>query len=57
MDTNRLSAWFNTFAKAECACSSDLYEYLSLKIAEDHDLLALSSNAKEGQLSRIYFLA
>ena len=49
METNRLSERFKTFAEKECADSSELYEYLSLKIAKDDEMLELSSYAKEGQ--------
>lgn len=49
MEINRLSERFTTFAKQECAGSSDLYEFLSLKIAEDDEMLDLSSYAKIGQ--------
>ncbi len=49
MEINQLSKRFKTFAKEECAGSSELYEYLSLKIAEDHELLKLSAYAKKEQ--------
>ncbi|WML48297.1 DUF2332 domain-containing protein [Neobacillus sp. PS3-34] len=49
MNINQLSESFKTFAKRECEGSSDLYEFLSLKIAEDDWLLELSSYAREGQ--------
>lgn len=44
-----LSRYFLSFAKKECKGSSPLYEHLSLKIAEDNDLLEISANAQEGQ--------
>jgi hypothetical protein len=49
MEISRLSDRFKTFAEKECAGSSELYEFLSTKIAEDNEILELSSNAKEGQ--------
>ncbi|MBS4176921.1 DUF2332 domain-containing protein [Lederbergia citrea] len=49
MEISRLSKIFKTFAETECAGSSKLYKHLSLKIAEDAELLELSSFAKEGQ--------
>ncbi|MCC3356041.1 DUF2332 domain-containing protein [Bacillus sp. REN16] len=42
---------FRNFAITECKGSSRLYEFLSLKIAEDDDLLELASHAREGQPS------
>lgn len=48
MELDVISDHFRTFSK-ECTGSSRLYEYLSEKIAEDKDLLRLSSYAKEGQ--------
>jgi hypothetical protein len=45
----QLSERFKNFAKRECRGSSELYEYLSLKIAEDDEMLELSSYAREGQ--------
>ncbi|UNK21208.1 DUF2332 domain-containing protein [Paenibacillus sp. N3/727] len=47
MDKNQLSKRFIQFA-AECQ-SSTLYEHLSLHIAEDPELLELSSYAQKGQ--------
>ncbi|WP_223700620.1 DUF2332 domain-containing protein [Sutcliffiella deserti] len=49
MELNQVSVKFKTFAQKECAGSSELYEYLSLKIVEDVELLKLSSYAREGQ--------
>lgn len=49
VEMTRLSGRFKTFAEKECAGSSELYEYLSLKIAGDYEMLELSSYAKEGQ--------
>ncbi len=42
---------FQNFAMTECKGSSRLYEFLSLKIAEDNEILELASNAPEGQPS------
>lgn len=49
MDVNRLSKNFKVFAETECRGSSELYESLSLKIAEDQEILKLASCAREGQ--------
>jgi hypothetical protein len=49
MEKERISNWFKQFASTECAGSSELYEYLSLQIAEDDDLLQLASHAQSGQ--------
>lgn len=49
METNQLAKRFKTFAKKECAGSSELYEYLSIKVAEDDELLKLCAHAREGQ--------
>ncbi|WP_240507999.1 DUF2332 domain-containing protein [Virgibacillus indicus] len=49
MDLPQLSKRFKAFAEKECAGSSELYEHLSLKIAEDNELLELSSYVREGQ--------
>lgn len=49
MAYTQLAERFYNFANRECKGSSDLYEYLSLKIAHDAEMLELSSNAKEGQ--------
>ncbi|MCJ8008721.1 DUF2332 domain-containing protein [Lederbergia wuyishanensis] len=49
MEITQQSNRFINFAEHECKGSSPLYEYLSLKISEDKDLLELSSHAKEGQ--------
>ncbi|MCM3707259.1 MULTISPECIES: DUF2332 domain-containing protein [Cytobacillus] len=40
---------FKTFAQYECHRSSDLYEFLSYKIAEDEELLDLASNTRDSQ--------
>ncbi len=45
----KLSQRFRNFADNECKGSSELYEFLSLKIAEDDELLDLCLHAKEGQ--------
>lgn len=49
MESNQLAERFITFAEEECAGSSELYEFLSLKIANDRELLELSSHAQAGQ--------
>ncbi len=49
MMTTDLSNKFRRFAIHECRESSPLYEFLSLKIAEDGEMLELSSSAKKGQ--------
>ena len=45
----RLSDRFKAFAEKECAGSSELYEFLALKISDDGELLDLSSHSREGQ--------
>ncbi|HDX9624163.1 MULTISPECIES: DUF2332 domain-containing protein [Bacillus] len=40
---------FRNFSIKECKGSSDLYEYLAIKIAEDEEVLTLSSYAQAGQ--------
>ncbi|MEH7225258.1 DUF2332 domain-containing protein [Bacillus sp. JJ1566] len=42
---------FRNFAITECKGSSRLYEFLSLKITEDDDILELASHARKGQPS------
>lgn len=49
MDKSQLSVIFTTFANIECKGSSQLYEYISLKISEDNEILELCSNAQTGQ--------
>ncbi|MCM3736797.1 DUF2332 domain-containing protein [Bacillus cytotoxicus] len=49
MNTTQLSERFKNFAKLECRGSSELYEYLSVKISEDEELLELCMNSREGQ--------
>ncbi|RKQ28168.1 DUF2332 domain-containing protein [Oceanobacillus halophilus] len=44
-----LSKTFLTFAEKECKGSSMLYEYLSIKISKDDELLTICKNAGEGQ--------
>ncbi|WP_411954865.1 DUF2332 domain-containing protein [Alkalibacillus sp. S2W] len=48
MDHAALSQRFKRFAE-ECKGASELYEYLSLEIASDEQLLELSTYAREGQ--------
>lgn len=57
MELAQLSKRFKTFAEKECTDSSDLYKYLSLKIAEDEEILELSSYANGGQPVPNLFLA
>ncbi len=45
----QISNLFRNFSIKECKGSSDLYEYLSMKIAEDEEVLTLSSYAQVGQ--------
>lgn len=49
LNIHLLSERFQKFAALECKGSSSLYEFLSLKIADDNDMLELSSNSREGQ--------
>lgn len=49
MDIRLLSETFRRFAVTECRGSSQLYEYLSIEIAEDKEMLELAAYAKEGQ--------
>ncbi|KON87739.1 hypothetical protein AF332_13455 [Sporosarcina globispora] len=43
------SSRFKAFGQYECQGSSNLYEFLSYKIAEDNKLLVLASEARDGQ--------
>lgn len=49
MDKSRLSLRFKNFANTECKGSSELYEFLSLKISEDDEILELCTEAQNGQ--------
>ncbi|PEZ08412.1 hypothetical protein CN326_05580 [Bacillus sp. AFS018417] len=49
LNTTQLSQRFKNFAKIECRGSSKLYEYLSIKISEDDELMELCANSREGQ--------
>ena len=49
MKMTDISERFKNFAEWECKGSSELYEYLSRKIAEDNEMLELSSFAQDGQ--------
>jgi hypothetical protein len=49
MDKSKLSLRFKNFANIECKGSSELYEFLSLKISEDDELLELCFKAQNGQ--------
>lgn len=47
--TNRIAAKFGEFAVHECRGSSPLYEFLSIRIAEDPEMLGLASKAGQDQ--------
>ncbi|MGJ9385553.1 DUF2332 domain-containing protein [Salipaludibacillus sp. CF4.18] len=49
VDNEFLSRNFLTFAEKECKGSSLLYEFLSIKISKDDELLAICGNAGDGQ--------
>jgi hypothetical protein len=49
MKSNDLSMKFRRFAIDECRKTSPLYEFLSLKIAEDAEMIQLASAARKGQ--------
>lgn len=49
MNYKQIAQRFLTFAEVECKGSSPLYEYLSLQIAKDEEMLALCSNTPKGQ--------
>ncbi|HLR63033.1 MAG TPA: DUF2332 domain-containing protein [Lentibacillus sp.] len=49
MDKWHLSQRFYNFANMECKDSSALYEFLSLRISADDDILELCSEAQNGQ--------
>lgn len=49
MDKTQLSLRFRNFAEIECKGSSDLYEFLSLKISEDDELIELCTESRSGQ--------
>jgi hypothetical protein len=49
MSLHSISQRFKTFAEQECHQSSPLYEHLSLKIANDEELLALCTSCRKGQ--------
>jgi hypothetical protein len=49
MDYGKLANKFNRFATEECSGSSELYEYLSLQIAQDKEILELASQSEPGQ--------
>jgi len=57
VEKDNLGIWFKKFAENECAGSSPLYEFLSSKIAENDDMLAISSYALAGQPIPNLFLA
>lgn len=48
VNNEALSKTFLTFAEKECKGSSLLYEYLSIKISKDDELLTICKNAGEG---------
>jgi hypothetical protein len=49
MNRSTVSEKFINFSVNECKGSSDLYETLSIKIADDEEMLQLASHAREGQ--------
>lgn len=49
MGKSQLSLRFKNFSNIECKDSSELYEFLSLKVSEDDDMLELCSEAQSGQ--------
>ncbi|MFD1361564.1 DUF2332 family protein [Lentibacillus salinarum] len=49
MDKQALSHSFKKFAEEECKGTSELYEFLSLQVASDEQLLELSTYVREGQ--------
>ncbi|MBU9722753.1 MULTISPECIES: DUF2332 domain-containing protein [Bacillaceae] len=56
MTNQNLSTRFKNFAMKECKGSSDLYEFLSLKISEDTDIIELCKEARPGQpISNLLF--
>ncbi|MGE7604431.1 DUF2332 domain-containing protein [Peribacillus sp. NPDC097675] len=49
MDKSQLSLRFKNFAELECKDSSKLYEFLSVNVSEDDELLELCSEIPSGQ--------
>ncbi|MFC7393359.1 DUF2332 domain-containing protein [Scopulibacillus cellulosilyticus] len=49
MDKTQVASRFKNFAKLECKGSSDFYEFLSLEISEDGEIIELCSEAQNGQ--------
>lgn len=49
MDIAEIAVRFENFAVYECKDSSQLYEFLSLKIAENEEILTLCLEARQGQ--------
>lgn len=49
MDISEVAVRFKKFAVNECKDSSQLYEYLSLKISKSEEILTLCLEAREGQ--------
>lgn len=49
MDKEKIALRFERFAINECKGSSELYEFLSWKIANDNELLEIASHARTGQ--------
>lgn len=49
MSLKIISERFRRFAIRECRGSSELYEQLSLNVAEDEEILRLASAARSGQ--------
>ena len=58
METGYLKERFLTFAETECKGNSELYYWLSLKIANDTELLNIAANTRVGQpIPNIFFAA
>lgn len=49
METNVISDRFKVFASRECKGSSNLYEHLSVNIADDDELLRIAAHSRHGQ--------
>ena len=49
MGKTQLALRFENFSTIECKGSSELYEFLSIKVSEDNEILELCKEAREGQ--------
>lgn len=49
MNELKLSQRFYNFAKNECKGSSELYEFLSVKVSQDNEILRMCATARSGQ--------